>query len=104
MSKHRTSEDNDTLLEEDIELKEPSLYRVLLLNDDYTHQHFVVEVLRDIFNKSIIEAEKIMLTVHHRGQGLCGLYPKEIAEVKVEQVHQRARSEGFPLRCVMEEV
>lgn len=77
--------------------------RVLLMNDDYTPMDFVVEVLIDIFNKSEAEAVDIMLTVHHEGAGLAGVYPFEIAETKVEEVHARARAEGHPLRATLEE-
>jgi len=103
MSKRREASDSETILEDDLEVEEPSLYRVLLLNDDYTHQQFVVAILQGIFRKSLQEAERIMLTVHYKGQAVCGIYPKQIAEAKMEIVHRRARSEGFPLRCVIEE-
>ena len=84
------------------ELKEPSLYRVILVNDDYTTMDFVVAVLENIFRRTPAEAAQIMLSVHNRGQGVAGIYAKEIAEAKVEQVHQKARASGYPLRCVME--
>jgi ATP-dependent Clp protease adaptor protein ClpS len=82
--------------------KEPELYRVLLLNDDYTTMDFVVEVLETVFNKSPAEAYRIMMAVHTQGQGLCGVYPFEVAETKVEAVVELARSNGFPLRATME--
>ena len=104
MSETDDSLESGTILEDDTELKEPAMFRVILLNDDYTHQQFVVAVLQSIFKKALAEAERIMLTVHYKGQGVCGIYPKEIAETKLEQVHQRARADGFPLRCIMEEV
>jgi ATP-dependent Clp protease adaptor protein ClpS len=104
MSETDDSFQADTVIEDDTDLKEPTLYRVLLLNDDYTHQQFVVAVLQSIFRKALAEAERIMLTVHYKGRGVCGIYPKEIAETKMEQVHQRARADGFPLRCTIEEV
>ena len=85
------------------ETREPPLYRVLLLNDDYTTMEFVVQVLMSIFGKSVEEATRIMLNVHHRGSGVCGVYPFEVAETKVETVHSLARERGFPLRCVMEQ-
>ncbi|NBW41111.1 ATP-dependent Clp protease adapter ClpS [bacterium] len=84
-------------------LKKPRLYKVLLLNDDYTTMDFVVMILEGIFLKSPTEAARIMLEVHHKGSGLCGIYPKEIAEAKIVAVEARAREEEFPLRCVMEE-
>lgn len=84
------------------DLVEPPLYKVFLLNDDYTTMDFVVQVLMDIFDKSFEEATRIMLHVHHNGRGLAGIYPKEIAETKVHQVRVRAQANGFPLRAEME--
>ena len=78
-------------------------YRVLILNDDYTPMEFVVEVLMDVFGKDEAEAVHIMLKVHVEGSGLAGMYPFEIAETKVDEVHARARAEGHPLRATMEE-
>lgn len=84
------------------ELEEPPMYRVLLLNDDYTPMDFVVDVLRTVFHKSPAEAERIMLSVHEKGSGLCGIYTFETAETKVSRVRSKAKSAGFPLRCAME--
>ena len=84
------------------EIKRPELFKVLLLNDDYTTMEFVVEVLEGIFNKTPAEAYRIMLLVHTQGRGLCGVYPYEIAETKVESVVARARENGFPLKAAME--
>ena len=84
------------------EVKEPPLYKVLLLNDDYTTMDFVVEVLRFVFHKSITDAMNIMLNVHHNGVGLCGIYPFEVAETKVNTVQALARERGFPLKCTIE--
>jgi ATP-dependent Clp protease adaptor protein ClpS len=84
------------------ELQKPPMYQVLLLNDDFTPMDFVVDILRKFFQKSDPEATRIMLSVHHEGRGLCGLYPYEIAESKVAQVQHMSQSEGHPLRCVME--
>lgn len=81
----------------------PSMYRVLLLNDDYTTMQFVVEILETIFEKSPAEAHRIMMNVHTRGRGECGVYTFEIAETKVARVHEMARSAGFPLRADLEE-
>jgi len=81
----------------------PSLYKVLMHNDDYTTMEFVIEMLRDIFHKPATEAEKIMLTIHFQGVGHCGTYPYAIAETKTDQVRLRARKSGFPLRCSLEE-
>jgi ATP-dependent Clp protease adaptor protein ClpS len=85
------------------ETREPSMYRVLLHNDDYTTMEFVVEVLMYVFNKSPESAAKIMLNVHQKGIGVCGSYPLEIAETKVDTVHNLARESGYPLRCSMEQ-
>jgi len=84
------------------ELKEPSMYKVLLLNDDYTAMDFVVEVLRFVFHKSIEDATQIMLNVHNNGIGLCGIYSYEVAETKINTTEALARERGFPLKCVME--
>jgi ATP-dependent Clp protease adaptor protein ClpS len=82
--------------------KKPSLYRVLLLNDDYTPMEFVVLVLEHIFNKSREEATRIMLHVHNYGVGVCGVYPIEVAETKVTQVMDLAREHQHPLQCTKE--
>ena len=81
----------------------PQLYRVLMHNDDYTTMEFVVRVLETLFRKSTPEAHRIMLNIHVKGVGVCGVFPFEVAETKVEKVHALARNEGFPLRCSMEE-
>ena len=82
--------------------KRPALYRVLLLNDDYTPMEFVVLVLQDVFNKSRDEATRIMLHVHQKGVGECGTFPYEVAETKVTRVMDAARKNQHPLQCVME--
>ena len=82
--------------------KRPSLYRVLLLNDDYTPMEFVILVLQDVFGKSREEATNIMLHVHQKGVGECGVYPYEVAETKVTRVMDTARKNQHPLQCVME--
>ncbi len=84
------------------ETQPPRLYRVLLLNDDYTPMEFVVMVLERYFRKSAADAELIMLAVHRKGQGVAGVYTREVAETKVAQVTEHARSEGHPLRVVAE--
>ena len=84
------------------EITRPRLYRVLLLNDDYTPMDFVVMVLGQYFRKAEGEAQAIMLAVHRKGQGVAGVYTREVAETKVVQVTQHARAEGFPLRVVAE--
>lgn len=84
------------------EFKEPSMFRVLLHNDDYTTMEFVVDILMAVFKKTVEEATRIMLNVHRRGIGVCGVYTREIAETKVETVLRLARDNGHPLRCTME--
>lgn len=99
-SKPDSMEEVDEEVQEDLE--EPPLYLVLLHNDDYTTMQFVVEVLMAVFNKSMEEATNIMLNVHKKGVGLCGLYPYEVAETKVNTVVTLASENGFPLKCSME--
>lgn len=82
--------------------RKPELYKVLLLNDDYTTMEFVIEVLETVFHKQPAEAHRIMMMVHTQGKGLCGLYPFEVAETKVATVVERARQNGFPLRATIE--
>ena len=82
--------------------KKPSMYKVLLLNDDYTPMEFVVQILERIFHKSHEEATQIMLHVHQKGIGVCGVYTYEIAETKVNQVVDMARRNQHPLQCTME--
>ena len=82
--------------------KKPSMYKVLLLNDDYTPMDFVVQVLEVIFNKAHEDAMNIMLQIHKSGQGLCGVYTFEIAETKVAEVMIAARQAQHPLQCTME--
>ncbi len=88
---------------DDIELKYPKKYKVYLLNDDYTSMDFVIDILISIFHKTYKEAENIMLEVHEKEKGLCGVYTHEIAETKVMQVHKRARDSSFPLKATLEE-
>lgn len=82
--------------------KRPSMYKVLMLNDDYTPMEFVVHVLERFFSKSREEATQIMLHVHRRGVGICGVYTYEVAETKVTQVTEFARRNQHPLRCTLE--
>ena len=84
-------------------LKRPPLYRVILLNDDYTPMEFVVEVLQKIFSLDRTTATRIMLEVHTKGKGVCGVYTFEIAETKVAQVTGLAQQHQHPLLCTMEE-
>ncbi len=80
----------------------PPLYKVFLLNDDYTTMDFVVQVLEKIFHKNPVEAAQIMLHVHRHGRGLAGVYSHEIAETKIESVHKLSQKSEFPLKCTME--
>ena len=82
--------------------KQPSLYRVLLLNDDYTPMEFVVSLLEQVFHKNVEEATRIMLHVHHNGVGLCGVYTYEVAETKMVQAMSLARRAQHPLQCALE--
>ncbi|HIP83364.1 MAG TPA: ATP-dependent Clp protease adapter ClpS [Desulfocapsa sulfexigens] len=86
------------------EIREPSLYKVLLHNDDYTSMEFVVAILERVFRKSTSEASKIMLNVHREGVGIAGVYTREICETKVVIVHDLARQSEFPLRCTIEKI
>ena len=105
MEKSETNAGNKTRIQ--VKTKEqiatPSLFKVLMHNDDYTTMEFVVEVLQEIFNKPPTEAEKIMLTIHFQGVGHCGTFPYAIAETKADQARLKARKAGFPLRCSLEE-
>ena len=82
--------------------QDPTLYKVVLLNDDYTTMEFVVQILEQVFLKTPAEAFRVMMHVHTQGKGLCGLYPHDIAETKIETVHEMAQEHGFPLRADME--
>jgi len=104
------SEENDQELERGTvvaerkpEIKKPPMYKVLLLNDDYTPMDFVVMVLKKYFYKTTQQATKVMLQVHYDGAGVAGIYRAEIAETKVSLVNDRARADGHPLMCTMEE-
>ncbi|RMD80348.1 MAG: ATP-dependent Clp protease adapter ClpS [Gammaproteobacteria bacterium] len=83
-------------------LKEPPLYKVILLNDDFTPMDFVVEVLERFFRMDRPTATRIMLNVHTKGMGVCGVFTRDVAETKVDQVNRYARSHQHPLLCVME--
>lgn len=86
------------------DLDEPSMFRVILHNDNYTTMEFVILVLESVFHKSAAEATRIMLQVHKSGSGECGIYPFEIAETRVVRVQRLAEENGFPLLCTMEEI
>ncbi|MCR1809575.1 ATP-dependent Clp protease adaptor ClpS [Sulfurospirillum sp. hDNRA2] len=100
-SKAQGEVQNDTV--EAIRVQEPKLYKVLLLNDDYSSMDFVIKVLMQVFHHRFEKAAEIMLNVHEQGKGLCGVYVYEIAETKVARVRKMAKEEKFPLRAVMEE-
>jgi ATP-dependent Clp protease adaptor protein ClpS len=87
---------------EQTKTKKPSLYKCILLNDDYTPMEFVVEILKTIFHKQNAEATRIMLHVHQNGMGVAGVYPFEIAETKIKAVEELAHESQYPLKCVME--
>ena len=99
-----TQHDDDIVVQESKpKLKRPALYKVILLNDDYTPMEFVVHILESFFSLSRENATRIMLQVHIQGKGVCGTYPREIAETKVAQVNNYARENQHPLLCIMEE-
>ena len=102
MDEFELNKREETGIKEKHEVKPPSLYRVLLLNDDYTTMDFVIEMLEGVFHKSAVEAAQIMLHVHKNGKGLAGVYPREIAETKIHNVHELSRKRDFPLKCIME--
>lgn len=101
---HRHSDGYDLAVEEARpEIKEPPLYRVVLINDDYTPMEFVVDILESIFGMERTRATQVMLEVHTKGKGVCGVYNFEIAETKVAQVMSIAQQHQHPLLCEMEE-
>ena len=101
---HRDGDGHDlAVAEARPKLKRPPLYRVILINDDYTPMEFVVEVLESIFSMERPKATRVMLEVHTKGKGICGVYNFEIAETKVAQVMSIAQQQQHPLLCTMEE-
>jgi ATP-dependent Clp protease adaptor protein ClpS len=102
MNEEKIKSDENVAEKERQETKEPSLYRVILLNDDYTTMEFVIHVLETVFHKQPAEATQIMLSVHKKGAGICGVFTREIAETKVAVVHELAVKNKFPLKCTME--
>ena len=88
--------------QEDKLIDKPPMYEVCLLNDDYTPMEYVVSLLKIVFKKSESEAVNIMLMVHKKGSGVCGIFTKEVAETKVETVLKMAKSDQHPLKCIME--
>ena len=87
---------------EELQLEPPKLFRVVMLNDDFTPMEFVVYVLQDLFRHDIEAATQIMLKIHHEGRGVCGVYTKDVAATKVELVLAAARRAGHPLQCILE--
>ena len=107
MSHQQSDPDYDSGLaveEEKPKLKPPRQFKVVLLNDDYTPMEFVVQVLMTFFSMDHAKATRVMLAVHTKGKGICGIYSYEIAETKVDQVNEYSRMNQHPLMCTMEEV
>ena len=98
----RPRHEEEQAIAEKPRLKRPRLYKILLHNDDYTTMEFVVHVLMDVFHKPRAEATHIMLHVHRKGIGVCGVFTREVAETKVDQTVTAAREAGMPLKCTME--
>ncbi len=101
---HHDYDDDLSILDAQPKLKKPPLYRVILLNDDFTPMDFVIEILVSFFGMSEEQATAIMLQVHTRGVGICGTYSKDVAETKVYLVNSHAFENNHPLKCTMEEL
>ena len=101
-----TNQENELVIEKlsKNNVAKPPLYKVVMLNDDYTPMDFVVYLLKTLFRKNHNEASKIMLEVHNKGAGICGIFPYEIAETKILKVINTARNNGFPLLCTLEKI
>ena len=101
-----TDQNNEVLIQKSTEkkLKRPSLYKVIMLNDDFTPMDFVVYLLKTFFQKNHDEASKIMLEIHNKGSGICGVFTYEIAETKILKVINTSRNNGFPLFCILEKI
>ena len=104
MAENKNRREESVLTEDTTEIKEPRLYKVLLHNDDYTSMEFVIAILESVFHKTLNDATRIMLNVHHEGVGIAGIYTREICETKISVVHLLAKKNEFPLRCSMETV
>jgi len=102
MAKNENTFQEETIIHDKEEIKEPPYFKVILHNDDYTTMDFVVMVLIDIFDKNEKEATKIMLNVHQQGSGIAGVYTREVGETKIAIVHRLARNNQFPLKCSLE--
>ena len=102
----KIDQDNEVLIKKNTKkkLKKPSLYKVVMLNDDYTPMDFVVYLLKTFFKKNHEEASKIMLDVHNKGAATCGIFTFEIAETKILKVINTSRNNGFPLLCILEKI
>jgi ATP-dependent Clp protease adaptor protein ClpS len=100
---HLDSDDDLAVQEARPKLKRPPLYKVLLLNDDYTPMEFVVQILESFFGMGREKATQVMLEVHTRGAGVCGVFSRDVAETKVAQVNDYSRENQHPLKCTMEE-
>ena len=94
--------DGEILTKQKAKTKRPPMFKVILLNDDYTSMEFVVMILETVFNKSRPEAVEVMLAVHTAGRGVAGIYTRELAETKIAHVEALAQMDGFPLKCLME--
>jgi ATP-dependent Clp protease adaptor protein ClpS len=105
MNDQRPPENDDNLVVEVAKpkLKRPPMYKVVLLNDDYTPMEFVVHVLEAFFSMSRVKATQVMLTIHTKGKGVCGVFTRDIAETKVVQVNDFSRANNHPLLCTLEE-
>jgi ATP-dependent Clp protease adaptor protein ClpS len=99
----KDSDDDLATLEAKPQIKKPPLYKVILLNDDFTPMDFVVEILTEFFNMTYEKATQVMLQVHYEGLGVCGVYTKDVAETKVFMVNDYSRQHQHPLMCAMEE-
>ncbi len=102
MADNKRQRQGSVLSAEEIDTREPRLYKVLLHNDDYTSMEFVISILETVFHRSPADATQIMLNVHNQGVGIAGVYTREISETKIILVHQLAQKNQFPLRCSME--
>lgn len=94
--------ESDLAVVEEIKVSKPKMYAVVLLNDDYTPMEFVVWLIQSVFHKNIEEATRLMMDVHQKGKGLCGLYTYDVARTKVAKVKGLAEKNSHPLECVME--
>ena len=101
-----TDQNNEVLIQKSTKkkLKRPSLYKVIMLNDDFTPMDFVVYLLKTFFQKNHDEASKIMLEIHNKGSGICGIFTYDIAETKILKVVNTSRNNGFPLLCTLEKI